>query len=92
VLKVNAGRNWTVAYLPGSMGNLTSSGIVPGVAPVAGEAGADVVVPAPGLVVDGLPEPPELHPVRTHTASAAITAGVAIVHRFIGPLLRVGFC
>src|SRR5215472_5006754 len=92
VLKVNGGRNRMVAYFPGGIGNLTSSGIVPGVAAAAGEAGADVTVPAAGLVAAALPEPPELHPVKIHTASTATAAGVAIVHRFIGPLLRVGFC
>jgi hypothetical protein len=69
------------------MGNLTSSGIVPAVAAAAGEAAAVMAVPAAGLLAAALPEPPELHPARIHTASPATAAGVAIVHRFIGPLL-----
>jgi hypothetical protein len=92
VLNVNAGRNETVLYLPGDMGDLTSSGIVPVVTGAVGEAAADVAVPAGGLLVAALPELPPLHPATLHPVSTHAALTVAIVHRFIGPLLGVGVC
>ena len=92
MLNVNRGRNETVLYLPGDMGNLTSPGIVPAVTAAVGEAVADAGVSAGGLLVAALPELPALHPATLHPVSAHAAPAAAIVQRFIGPLLGVGIC